>query len=333
MTRALILAAGLGTRLGSLSDERPKPMLPVCDLPLIRYAVALLAGHGVRELAINLHHRGELIEAELGDGSALGVNIRYSRETTILGTGGGIRRIADFLTDGGREPFLVVNGKILIDVDLTEVLARHRATGASATMVVRETPDAANWGAIEVAGDGRVTRIIGTGTPGAHVCMFTGVHVLSPQLVARLPPEGESDSIRQAYLPALTDGERIEGYLYDGYFHEHSTPARYLQGNWNALDGRARLRHPPGPLTGADATARVDPTAQLRPPYRLSAGASIGRNAIVGPHVVVGKDAEIAPDLRLERVVLWPGARCDRSLTDAIVTPRGVFTLGETDGR
>jgi NDP-sugar pyrophosphorylase family protein len=329
--RALILAAGLGTRLGSLSDERPKPLLPVCDIPLIRYAIALVAGHGVREIAVNLHHRGELIERELGDGASEGVHIRYSHEPTILGTGGGIRRLQDFLTDGGRDSFLVVNGKILIDVDLHAVVARHQATGAAATMVLRETPDAARWGAIEVDDAGRVTRIIGQGTPGARVCMFTGVHVLAPPLVERLPPDGESDSIRQAYLPALADGEHIEGFLLDGYFHEHSTPARYLEGNWNALAGRARLRHPPGPLTGIDPTARLADPLKLSEPYRIGAGAVVGPHVILGPDVVIGAGARVEAGVRLERVVVWPGAVVTQSLNDAIVTPRGVHQ-GEPHG-
>jgi len=92
--RALVLAAGLGTRLGALSDERPKPMIPVCDVPLIRYAVALLAGHGVTEIAVNLHHKGALIETELGSGADLGVSITYSHEPVILGTGGAIVKLA-----------------------------------------------------------------------------------------------------------------------------------------------------------------------------------------------------------------------------------------------
>src|SRR5262245_42821527 len=115
MTRAMILAAGFGTRLGALSDERPKPLLPVAAVPLIRYVVALLRGHGIHEIVINLHHRGDLIEADLGDGAALGVRIAYSREETILGTGGGIKRALPLLAPEGdtAEPFFVVNGKIL----------------------------------------------------------------------------------------------------------------------------------------------------------------------------------------------------------------------------
>jgi mannose-1-phosphate guanylyltransferase len=303
MIRALILAAGFGTRLGALSDERPKPLLPVCDIALIRYAVALLRGHGIDEIAVNLHHRGELIRAELGDG------FHYSEEPAILGTGGGIARIADWLTDGGREPCVIMNGKIVTDVDLSAVVARHRATDAAATMVLREVPDADQWGAIDVDDDERVTSIIGEGRPGAHHCMFTGVHVLSPRLIARLPATGESDSIRQAYLPALRDGERINGIRYSGYWHEHSTPARYLQGNWNLLSGGVRLTHPPAPIRAVSPSATVEEGAKL------------------GPEVVVGARCIVRESAWLDRVVMWPGSVVEGAVSDAIITPRGIFPV------
>jgi NDP-sugar pyrophosphorylase family protein len=325
--RAIILAAGLGTRLGALADERPKPLLPVCDVALIRYAVALLAGHGVTELAVNLHHRGELLRRELGDGRALGVEITYSEEPTILGTGGAFRKVGDFLTRGGRDSFLVVNGKILIDVDLTALVARHLAEDAAATLVLRETPDAARWGAIEVDEAGRVTRILDAGAPGARVCMFTGVHVIAPRLLERLPPEGASDSIRQAYLPALADGERLLGHLATGYFHEHSTPERYLEGNWNALSGKATLRYPPGPFTGVAESAAVSPSATLVAPYRIGDGAVVEAGAVVGPLAVVGARARVAEGARLSRVVAWPNARVAGALTDAIVTRSGATSV------
>ena len=303
MTRALILAAGLGTRLGALSDERPKPLLPVCDVPLIRYAVALLRGHGIDEIAVNLHHRGELIRAELGDG------FHYSEERDILGTGGGIVKIGDWLTRGGRDSFVVVNGKIVTDIDLGAALRHHDATGAVATLVLREVPDAEKWGAIYVGDDGRVTRIVGQGAPGAHACMFTGVHVLSPRLLARLPATGESDSIRQAYIPALLDGERIEGLRHTGYWHEHSTPERYLQGNWNLLGGSVKLTYPPGPLRAIANSATVEPGATL------------------GPQVVIGARSRVRASARLDRVVVWPDSVVDGVLENAIVTPRGVQRL------
>ncbi|HEY2748744.1 MAG TPA: sugar phosphate nucleotidyltransferase [Polyangia bacterium] len=309
MTRALILAAGLGTRLGTLSDERPKPLLPVCDIALIRYAVALLRGAGIDEIAVNLHHRGDLIRAELGDG------FHYSDEPTILGTGGGIRKIADWLTRGGRDSFVVVNGKIVSTIDVAATLRHHDATNATATMVVREVPDAHKWGAIDVGADGRVTGIIGQGQPGAHSCMFTGVHVLSPRLVDRLPATGESDSIRQAYIPALLDGERIEAVRHAGYWHEHSTPERYLQGNWNLLSGSVTLTQPPGPIRAIAPDAIVEPGAQL------------------SPLVVVGARAIVRAGARLDRVVIWPDSTVDGELANAIVTPKGITAVRDEPAR
>jgi NDP-sugar pyrophosphorylase family protein len=303
VTRALVLAAGLGTRMGALSDERPKPLLPVCDVPLIRYAVALLRGAGIDEIAVNLHHRGELIRAELGDG------FHYSEERDILGTGGGIVKIADWLTNGGRDSFVVVNGKIVTNIDVAATLRHHDATGATATMVVREVPDAKKWGAIDVGDDGRVTGIIGHGRPAAHACMFTGVHVLSPRLVARLPSTGESDSIRQAYIPALLDGERIEAIRFAGYWHEHSTPERYLQGNWNLLSGSVTLTHPPAPLRAISPSATVEPGAQL------------------SPLVVAGARSVVRAGAKLDRVVIWPDSIVDGDIANAIVTPKGVFRV------
>src|SRR5581483_2872558 len=270
------------------------------------------------------HHRGELIERELGDGGALGVRLTYSREPAILGTGGGIRRLYEFLTDGGHEPFLVVNGKILIDVDLHALLERHVSVGAAATMVLRETPDAARWGAIEVGAGGRVTKILDHGAAGERVCMFTGVHALSPRFVLRLPADRESDSIRQAYLPALAAGERIEGVVTSGYFHEHSTPERYLEGNVNALRGRATVRHLPGPLTGVAPSAEVHPSVELIAPYRISDGARIDAGACIGPDVVVGARARIGEGAHLERAVVWPASTVTGNIRDSIVTPRGV---------
>src|SRR5512143_3624360 len=115
----MLLCAGLGTRLGALSDERPKPMLPVCDLPILRYGIANLVGYGITELVINVHHRGDVIEREIGDGARFGARVRYSPEQVLLGTGGGLKHALPLLDPDGRdEPFLSLNGKLIFDVDL-----------------------------------------------------------------------------------------------------------------------------------------------------------------------------------------------------------------------
>jgi mannose-1-phosphate guanylyltransferase len=315
MTRAMILAAGFGTRLGPLSEERPKPLLPVCDVPLIRYAVALLAGHGITDIVVNLHHRGQQIADDLKDGTRMGVKIVYSREEHILGTGGGIRKVLDLL---GNEPFIVMNGKIIIDVDLGAVLARHRESGAQATLVVRPDADAARWGAIDAPQEGgRIRKLLGEGA-----FMFTGVQVLDPALVARLPTDGvECDIVRQGYVPWLAEGAAIDAYVSDGYFMEHSTPERYLRGNMNVLRGQAGIKYPPTVLTGVDPSAEVHAEAQLIPPVRIGPGARIGAYAEVGPDVVVGAYASVAAGMRVQRTVIWPRAHIREDADNAIFTP------------
>jgi len=296
----MLLCAGLSTRLGKLGAERPKPMLPVCGHPILHYGIANLVGHGIRDLVINLHHRGDLIRDELGDGRRFGARIHYIEEPKILGTGGGLKHALPLLDRDGRdEPFLSVNGKLIFDVDFTALVAAYRAAPADtlAMMVVRRVPDAKAWGAVDVAPDGRIRNILGDGD---H--MFCGVHVTRPSVIARLP-DGESDSIRQGYLPWLLAGERVLAYEHEhGYFAEHSTPERYLESNWALLAG-AHLRHPPGMLTGIDPTARIHPDATIVEPVHIGAAARID-NVTVGPYAVVGAGAHVMQSIT--RTVVWP---------------------------
>jgi NDP-sugar pyrophosphorylase family protein len=312
--RAMLLCAGLSTRLGSLGSARPKPMLPVCGLPILAYGIANLVGHGITELVINTHHLGELIEGELGDGARFGARIRYIHEPQILGTGGGLKNALALLDPDGRdEPFISANGKLIFDVDFTALVAAYRAAGDPlGMMVVRRVPDAKSWGAVMVR-DGNVVDILGD---GEH--MFCGIHLTRPSVMARLP-DGESDSIRQGYLPWIRAGGRVAAYEHvHGYFAEHSTPERYLDSNWALLDG-APLRHPPGRACGIDPTARIHPTATIIEPVKIAAAATVAAGVTVGPHAVVGEGARI--ERSISRTIVWAGASADRSNAGApIVT-------------
>ncbi|HLL21747.1 MAG TPA: NDP-sugar synthase [Kofleriaceae bacterium] len=301
--RAMLLCAGLSTRLGTLGSERPKPMLPVCGIPILAYGISNLVGHGIRDLVINTHHKGDLIRAELGDGRRFGARIQYIEEPQILGTGGGLKHALHLLDPDGRdEPFISANGKLIFDVDFTDLVARHAEAGEDVRgmMVVRRVPDAKAWGAVNVVIDDRGPKVVDILGDGEH--MFCGVHITRPSVMARLP-EGESDSIRQGYLPWLRAGERVAAYEHTrGYFAEHSTPERYLASNW-ALLGGTSLRHPPGRLIGIDPTARIHPTAKIVAPVRIGAGAIIGPDITVGPDVVVGAGAHVTRSLT--RTVVW----------------------------
>lgn len=331
----MVLAAGLGSRLGGLSELRPKPLLPVCDIPLIRYATALVRAAGLSEVVVNLHHLGDLLSEELGDGGDQGLRVRYSREDgKILGTGGGLRAALPLLEDEGA--FFVLNGKIVFDVELQDVARRHRAAGAKATLVVRQDPDAERWGAIRVDATGRIVGILDARSPVPAVepivaCMFTGVHIVEPELIRSLPLGEERCVIRDVYIPQLLAGARLEGYVATGYFHEHSTPARYLEGNVNLLLGRGCVRALPGEVRGVDPQARLGRGAVVVEQTRVGAGADVGPEASLGAGTVVGRGSVVGAHCRLERVVLWPGSRLEAHtvLRSAIVTPVGVVHVPE----
>lgn len=322
----MLLCAGFGTRLGALSDERPKPMLPVCDVPILRYGIANLVGHGVTDLVINVHHRGDVIERELGDGARLGARIRYSREDVILGTGGGLKRALPLLDpDGSDAPFLSCNGKLIFDLDvgaLVDAFARA-PRGTLGMMVVRRVPDAKDWGALDVRPDPDVDgglRIADFFAGGEH--MFCGVHVTRPSTVAQLP-DGEACMIRQGYHPWIKAGARVAAWEHGhGYFAEHSTPARYLESNVALLRGEP-LRFPPGPLTGVDPSAQVAADARIIAPVRIGPGARIGAGAQIGPDAVIGANAEVAPASIIERAVVWAGAHAAGTIRDQIVSITG----------
>src|SRR3954470_16514713 len=257
--RAMLLCAGLSSRLGKLGAKRPKPMLPVCGTPILEYGIANLVGHGITDLVINTHHRGEVIRREIGDGRRFGARIQYIHEEAILGTGGGLKHALSLLDPDGRdEPFVSANGKLIFDLDITALVDAYRRAGdILGMMVVRRVPDAKAWGAVDVRSDTRGLWIADILGEGEH--MFCGVHVTKPSIMARLP-EGEADSIRQGYLPWLRAGERLAAYEHPhGYFAEHSTVERYLESNWALLSGEP-LRHPPAATRGIDPTARIHPT-------------------------------------------------------------------------
>ena len=241
--KAMILAAGLGTRLRPLSNSVPKPLLPVAGKPLSVWNLLLLRRYGITEVIINLHHLGHLIEKELGDGSRFGMRLAYSREPVILGTGGGIKQAEVFF---GGAPFMVLNGDTLLELDLGDVTRFHARRGALATLVVREDPEVERWGAVEVDEQQRVISITGRGRGAADAtarpkrCMFAGVHIMDSRLLKPVRLERES-SIIDAYVEAIKRGDRVLGYRMEGYWSDVGTPECYARVQRDADAGLINL--------------------------------------------------------------------------------------------
>ena len=229
--KAMVLAAGLGTRLRPLTDSIPKPLLPLGSYPLLVWNLLLLRKYGVTDIVINLHHRGDQIRQAIGSGAQYGLQVAYSPEPVLLGTGGGIKQ-AEAHFQG--EPFLVLNGDTIVDLDLADMIACHFRNQAIATMALRDDQDVDHWGAIELNDHDHVLRINGKGTTKggsrrvASRRMFAGVHVLDPLLLRDVPP-GVFSSIIDAYEAWLERDAIVAGYVFSGYWTDVGTPERYEQ--------------------------------------------------------------------------------------------------------
>src|SRR5262249_50762736 len=231
VVKGMILAAGFGSRLRPLTDRTPKPLLQVAGKPLIAYSLALLRAAGIREVVVNLHHRGDEIRAALGDGAAYGVSIAYSAEDPILDTGGGIKRAQPLLQD---ERFVVLNSDTICDVDLAAVVEWHAARGALATMVLRPDRDAARYGLIEIDARDRIRRFLGQPARVAAPLtplMFCGIHVFEPAVFAHMD-DGRFSSTAITYPRLLAAGCALYGYTYSGYWRVLDTHAGVAEGRW-----------------------------------------------------------------------------------------------------
>jgi NDP-sugar pyrophosphorylase family protein len=224
--RAMVLAAGRGTRLAPLTDRLPKPLMPVAGRPMLAHILEFLRAGGIEEVVINLHHLGHLIEDAIGDGRRFGLRVLYSWEPEILDTGGGIKRAESLLAG---EPFVVANGDSLIELPLRDVLDYHQRRGGIITIVVRPSPDAARLGLIELDDDDRVRRVVGCPEEPVDVplrgFMFPGLHVFDPEIFGWMEPGVAFGVIRETYPRLLRAGRPIYGFVAAARWLNIDTPA------------------------------------------------------------------------------------------------------------
>jgi len=242
----MILAAGLGTRLRPLTDHCPKPLLPVGNFPLIFYTLFLLRYYGITEVVINLHQNGKLIQDKVGQGEDFGMRIMYSEEETLLGTGGGLKKMEWFFKG---EAFLLMNADIVVNLNLSDLFSFHREKGGMGTLVLREDPDVKQYGVIEKDATGRIRKILGKPnrvTQPLAPYMFTGVQILEPDIFSFFP-EAVFHSITDTYLEWVAQGEKLFGYETVDYWLDLGTPERYERAQKDFLLGKLSFKFlPPG---------------------------------------------------------------------------------------
>ena len=226
--RAIILSAGYGTRLWPLTEDRTKPAIPILGKPLVGYVAEYVAAYGFDEIVVNLHHRPESVRNALGDGSRFGVKLHYVEEPQILGTSGALDNTREFFE---RDTFLVVNGKIITDIDLKAALETHRKMNALATLVLLPNTRRERFSVVETE-DGRIMRFAGMPDPAAAgpvPLMFTGIHIMEPRIFDYIPRGIFSDSVTHVYPQAMANGETIAAHVANGKWRELSTLKRYLE--------------------------------------------------------------------------------------------------------
>lgn len=305
--RALVLTAGLGTRLRPLTDVRAKAAVPVNGEPLARRIVRWLATQGIHDQILNLHHRPESIAVVIGDGSDLGVRVRYSWEQPVLGSAGGPRHALPLLADGGAEAFLLVNGDTLTDVDIASMVEWHVASGALVTMAVIPNPRPDRYGGVAVV-DGTVTGFPRAGSAGVSY-HFVGVQVASPRAFEGLPDGVPAESVGDLYPRLMRERPgSVRAFVCGASFRDIGTPADYLETSLAlaAVEGSHLIGSRPSISRSAKLVRTV-----------------VWDDVVVGARVsltdcVVADGVRIPDETQMERCAIVPASRTPRSDEEAV---------------
>jgi mannose-1-phosphate guanylyltransferase len=314
--KAILLAGGKGTRLRPLTVHTPKPIVPIFNRPFLYYQLDLLRQvPEIDEAILSLNYQPRRIEEIFGDGEGLGLKLRYVVEPMPLGTAGAVRYAGDSLT----ESVVVFNGDVLTQVDLRAVLALHRERKAKATIVLTPVENPRAYGLVETDAQGNVKRFLEKPGEDEITCntINAGIYILEPETFDRIPKD-TSWSIERSFFPSLIErGETFVAYVYDGYWIDIGTPAKYLQVHRDIMDG---LYSAP-PFDGADRKAWISPGARLEEgvevhgPCFVDEGVVIKAGTKVLPYSVIGRQTHVDEAAVIDASIIWPNGWIGREAT------------------
>jgi mannose-1-phosphate guanylyltransferase len=316
--QAVILVGGEGTRLRPLTSTVPKPVVPLVDRPFIVYMLEWLKRHGVDDVILSCGFLATSVRNVLGDGSQLGIRLRFVEEPEPRGTAGALKYAESFLD----ERFLMLNGDVLTDLDLTEQIAQHERTGASGTLALVPVPDPTNYGLVRLNENNSVREFVEK--PSADQIdsnlISAGAYVLERDIVDLIQPD-RAVSIEREIWPRLV-GKGLYGFPADAYWLDIGTPERYLLGTFDIIEGNVQTdvlqRLGAAYISVADDAVT---TGRVIPPAVVERGCRVGAGAHVGSLVVLGAGVSVGDHARIERSVVLQGADIGQGcvLTDCIV--------------
>jgi len=312
--KAMIMAAGLGTRLYPLTGRTAKPMVPILNRPVMEHMIHLLRRHGVCEIAANLHYHPDKIRGHFGDGSAFGVELRYNFEQELLGTAGGVGAFREFLDDG---TFVVVSGDGLTDIDLTAFVAAHRNARGICTMAVKQVADPSLYGVVVHDRELRVTGFqekVPAAEALSDLCNC-GIYAFEPQIFDYVPSSAFVDWAKDVFPALIADGVPFHVWPLETYWNDVGNIEQYRVSNFDALLGRVKLDVPGreiAPHVWVGEGTLIEPGVRLEPPLLLGAGCLVEAEAeLIGP-LIVGDGCVIERGAMLEGVINWDGVKTGR---------------------
>ena len=314
--KAVIMAGGEGTRLRPLTSNQPKPMMPVANRPMMEHVVELLKKHGFQDIVVTVAYQANAIRTYFGDGSEFGVRMVYATEENPLGTAGSVRNAMDELA----EPFLVISGDVVTDIDLGAIVDFHAEKKALATIGLKSMDNPLEFGIVITREDGSIERFLEKPTWGQVFSdtINTGIYVLQPEIFDYITPDAAVDFSADVFPKLLDDGMPIFGFVADGYWEDVGTLDAYIKVHQDVLDAQVSLdiggfRMGEGIWLGegseVDPAAVVDGPAIIGDYCRVEAGAHLAEYSVLGSNVRVGPDAFIERSVVHDNVYLGPGVR------------------------
>jgi NDP-sugar pyrophosphorylase family protein len=320
--KAILLAGGKGTRLRPLTLHTPKPIVPIFNRPFLQHQIDLLKTvPEIDEVILSLNYQPRRIEEIFGDGSSLGLKIRYIVEPNPLGTGGAIK----FAAQGVDDSIVVFNGDVLTQVDLAGVIRLHRERQSKATIVLTPVENPAAYGLVETDAAGNVKRFLEKPDPNDITCntINAGIYILEPSTFDRIPKD-TAWSVERAYFPSLVErGETFVAHVDDGYWIDIGTPGKYMQVHRDVMTGRFRsapFEGHPTQIWVSDA-ATVESGAELQAPCFVDEGAVIKSGVKVLPFSVIGRQVHVEEGATIEGSIVWASSWIgrDATISDAIL--------------
>ena len=296
--KAMVLAAGLGTRLKPITFEVPKPMVPVLDRPVMAHIVGLLHSQGFTELIANLHHYPDTIRDYFGDG------LTYRFEDELLGTAGGVRNVADFFGD---DPVVVVSGDALTDLDLNALVERHRSSGGIATLTVKKVPDTREYGVVIHDADGRIQGFQEKPEPSEALSDLgnCGIYCFSKEIFDFFPEEPFADWAQDVFPALLANDVPFYVHEIEGYWNDVGSLEELREGTWDALRGELKIDVTD---TGADLS-EVEVIGDE--PVWVGAGVEFGSGVrLMGP-AAIGDGCTVGNGAALRDTIVFPGTNVE----------------------